>query len=741
MTSADGAAATVSGGAATVSGAAATVSGAAATVSAADGRAAQVPAASARPADLASPASTSGIGFGLGPGGSDHAERRPALVLAALLLLAGVLVGLSPALRIVVTADGSGTTTAWIASFVAVLPGVLALALTGYRTLGGLAATAGAGVIGVVRLLADLGVLTAADSISRPELFAETSDSARPFTPGAGAWLLLAADVLWLAVGVLAATRLAAATTIGELGPRSDAIFGRSTSTSDPGGVDRSPSAPGSGQPESSVESPAVRTVLGPALSHRQLAGRPLNLPMVGVGFVGAVLLMVGALGTPYTGGYLALRVLPFGSSISGLIAAALLGFVTAIAVLVAGALPRPVARALLLGVALAAAVPSLTAVVAVLTGAPVSLSPVVWCGLLGALTVACTGLLAGEGSIRVRPGDPDGAPPAQWLSIGTGVAAVLAALSLFGAAHTALLYLDGAPPDDTFGGALGPAGPPLLVAAIPLAVAGVLALIRPVAEFGRTAIAVLWAGAVYAFGQALLARSLVLSTAGDSSTSAHSWTTGPGQWLTLLGTLLALTAAVLAGVTARRVSQASLEIVDDASLDTARTARRWPAVALTLLILVALSLPIHRSLIGSSSTLVNGYDLDTWGLWALGIGSIGAVWAGALTRRATVAAALLVAAAALVCQPLFVPAAFRAVPGFELSVGFWAGGVTVLALLVAAGYFGRAAGRVQTSRPPPLGVTALGPAGGRDGTYRGPDEARAGTSSRSTSTSKGGSK
>ena len=118
-------------------------------------------------------------------------------------------------------------------------------------------------------------------------------------------------------------------------------------------------------------------------------------MPMLLVGFVGAVLLLVGNLGTPYSGGYLALRILPFGSSLTGLLAAALLAFLAAIVVVVAAALPRSIGQALLAGTALAAAVPSITAVVAVLTGAPTSLSPVVWWGLAGAVILAGSGLLA----------------------------------------------------------------------------------------------------------------------------------------------------------------------------------------------------------------------------------------------------------------------------------------------------------------------------------------------------------
>ena len=108
-------------------------------------------------------------------------------------------------------------------------------------------------------------------------------------------------------------------------------------------------------------------------------------------------------LGTPYSGGYLALRVLPFGSSLTGLLAAALLGFLAAVVVVVAGALPRAIAQALLAGTALAAAVPGMTAVIAVLTGAPTALSPVVWCGLAGAAILALAGLLA-RGGAASRP-------------------------------------------------------------------------------------------------------------------------------------------------------------------------------------------------------------------------------------------------------------------------------------------------------------------------------------------------
>jgi hypothetical protein len=622
------------------------------------------------------------------PATSNPADRRSALLLAGLLLAAGVLAGLSPLLGVVVTADSSPTTAATVAAFVAVLPGILAVVLALRRPLLGLAATAGAGVIGVVRLLTDLAVVTEADRITRPELFAETTDRARPFAAGAGGWLLLAADTLWLVVGVLAAIRTAGLVA-SATGSRSDDIFGSPVTDAD--------------QSDPNPETDDDGSAVAAALSEPQPGRRPLNLPMVSVGFVGAVLLMVGALGNPYAGGYLALRVLPFGSSLTGLLAAALLGFLAAVIVVVAGALPRAIAQALLAGTALAAAVPGITAVVAVLTGAPTSLSPVVWCGLAGCVILGLSGLLARRGPSSGAIREPDGAPPQQWLIVGPGVLALLAAGALAGASQTALLYLDGEAPDGVAGAALAPAGPPQLIAAIPLAVAGLLALIRPVAAVGRAGVSVVWAGAVFAFGQALWARSLVLSTAGDATTNQHSWTAGPGQWLSMLGTVLALGAAVLAVLTTRRVDQASLDVVDDTSLAGSRARRLWPAVALAGAIVVALALPVHTDLTGAAPTLLHGYDLDTWGFWALAIGGVGAVWAAALTRRSAPAATLLVSAAALVAQPLIVPSTVQDVAGYTWSAGLWVGIATVVLLLAAAPYFAVLAGQVRVTAPSPL--------------------------------------
>jgi hypothetical protein len=644
-----------------------------------------------------------------GPAG----DRRGALLLSALLTLAGVLAGISPLPGVIGTADGSPTTSTVLAALVAVLPGLLAVGLTLRGPILGLAATAGAGLIGLVRLLTDLAVLTEPDRITRPELFAETTERARPFTAGTGGWVLLAADVLWLAVGVIAAIRLAPS--VAEtLAPPADGFFGPPAEM---------------GEPERDIteDEPVEATTVGVALSRSPPGRRPLNLPMIAVGFLGSVLLMIGALGTPYQGGYLALRVLPFGSSLTGLVAAVLLGFLTAVLVVVAAALPRPVAAALLGGTALAAAVPSLTAIVAVAADAPTGLSPIVWCGAFGALILAAAALLARRVGPRAAPDSSDGAPPRPWMTVGTGVLAVLGAAALLLAWRSPLLYLDGAAPDQITGGALLPAALPHLVAAVPLAAAGALALVPRLAPAGRAALTVVWAAAVYAFGQALWVRSRVLSTAGDTTAgetsggatgTQHVWATAPGQWSSLMGALLAVAAAVAAAVTNRRAAQASLQVYDDDSVSDARATRRLPAVALTVLVLVALAVPAYGDLTGAGPSLVHGYDLDTWGLWLLATGAVIGIWAGALTSRAQPAVAWSLAAAAVVAQPLFVPESVRAVPGFGLGAGWWLQMAAVVALVAAAVWFGVIVRQVRVSTPTPVG-------GGRSATGSAAQQAR----------------
>lgn len=613
---------------------------------------------------------------------SADGNRRAALALAGLLLAAGVLVALVPLLPVVRTADGAAVTAFPVAGWVAVLPGVLAVALALVRPVLGLAATAGAGLIGIARMLADLAVLTETDRVTRPELFVETTDRARPFGTGAGGWVLLAADGLMVVVGVVAARRLARQVLIRD-GP-DEVIFG----------------SPSPMTPPATPDGQAAAAVL--AMTGEPSTRRRLNLPMVGVGLLGSVLLLVGNLDVPYTGGYLALRVLPFGSSVTGLASAVLLAGSCAGVVLVAAALPRDVAQSLLAGTALAAAVPLLTAVVAVVLAAPTGLSGTVWWGLAGALMVAASGLLARRGPPRTGPADAVATPRTPTLiAAGLGLAS---AASLAGASQAALLYLDGAAPDEVTGVLLAPAALPLLIAAGPLAVAGVLALVPGTAAAGRAGLMVVWAGAAYALGRAFWATSLVSATSTGSTTGVtHSWTVGPGGALMSLGAALAVAAAMLALVGHRRAGEASTEIVDDETLTRSREVRRWPAITATAVVLVALAFPVYGGIgVSSAPSLLHGLDLDTWAFWALAVGVELGIWSGAVSRWPQVAAAGPVAAAVVLAQPLVVPDAVRALPGFTLATGFWIIVGVAVGLVALGAMFARSAAGIATRTPWP---------------------------------------
>ena len=661
---------------------------------------------------------------------SDAGERAPARLLAGLLLLAGVLIGVCPLIGVVTTADGSPTGAVTIAAFTAVLPGLLAVALAVIRPTLGLAATAGAGLIGLARLFGDLAILTETDGVTRPELFYETTDRARPFVTSAGGWLLLAADVLMVVVGVLAAGRLARAGA-EDSGTGPEPMFG---SAPDPAFAAESPAEAITGAGEGTRADDSVLALTRPPEGR---LGR--NLPMIGVGFLGAILLMVGALETPYSGGYLALRVLPLGASLTGVSAAALLSLLAAVSVVIAAALPRPVAAALLAGTALAAAVPPLTAVVAVLAGAPTSVSSSAWWGLAGAVVLASAGLLARHrGSTVDRSdgdgdGDGDGGAPSPMLTLAAGGLTLLAAVAALAASRTALLQVNGAVPDAAAAAVLAPAGPRFLVAAVPLGVAGVLLLTPPTARIGRAVACIVWAAPVYALAQALALRSLVVASA-DNPLNAdlpaevrRTWTAGPGLWWGVVAVALAVAAAVLAAITARQVEEASLQLVVDDSVEQSRPIRGWTAAGLTILTVVSCTLPVYSVGLTPSSTLFVGYDLDAWGIWAVALAVATASWAATLTRRPAVAAGYLLAAAAIAAVPLIVPGTIRDAPGFAWGPGLWAGGALVVGLLACVPVFAADARRVRTldvatwstGMPEGLGsvrgVTAGGPPVGVD--------------------------
>lgn len=614
------------------------------------------------------------------PAGAGDAR---AILLAGLLLLAGVLAGLSAVFGAAVTTDASVPGSVVLAAFVPVLPGVLALALSARSAQWGLAATAGAGAFWMARLVADLAVIVETDTMVRPELYYETTDRARPFAAGPGAWVLVLADVAIVVVGIVAAGRLA-----GVLGPgwgQPDApLF----------------SGPGAGSGDEPVDSAADR---GQVPAAEGSASSAMNLPMIGLGFLGAVLVTFGMLEIPYSGGFLDLRPLP-GMPLIAVVGAGLAAIIVALVVVVAAVLPPGIGRALLGGTAVAAAVGPLTAIAVVVLGAPVTLGGAVWIGLAGAAMVAACALLNRSVEADEAP-DDEGLPPPRRMTSAAGVTALVAAGLAFGAYWAPLLLVDGQRPTGAAAGVLAPSILPWLVAAVPLAIAGVLALLPATVRIGMAATPILLASVLFALAQALSVHSRVLASA-DSPLALElpaelrpEWTDGWGLWLAILSVVLAVIAAVISLLALRRLAQSSLRVADDLSLSESRLIRVWYAAGVTILTLVALALPRYGYLgRNRSATLILGYDIDTWGIWAIALAVVAAVWAGVAARRADIAAALPVSAAAVAVQPLLLSDAVRAEPGFALSAGYWAVIAVVVTLLVAAPVFAAAARRIRTS-------------------------------------------
>jgi hypothetical protein len=585
-----------------------------------------------------------------------------ALAAAAALALAAVMTLLVPLLGAVRAADGGPVWFATGALWVTLLPALVPAALAAVRPVAALAVAAGAGLMGLFRLLADLPVVTDPDSAARPDLFVETTDRALPFAASGGGYLLLAADAVTLAAGVFAALRLAP----------------RLSFQQDPD--------PADGDPLQGPEALDAHDRVGPPVRRNYL--------MVAAGFLGVLLLAVGALGVPFQGGYLASRYVPAAVTVSGLIGAMVLAVIAAIAVLVGGILSRGLAVALLGGAALGACVPFLSAVVAVAT-APTALTGSVWFGLAGGVLLAAAGLLTRVRPVRTAERDSDVAPPSPVTALLAGIAALAAAalcVAAFllppldaGGFEDLLVLSDGSPvPGPTLFGA----------AAIPLALAGAVCLVPRLARAGRAAVMVVWAGAA-------LAVTEVLDVLGDDGLSTarmlHLVGVGPGTWCGVAALGLAGVAAVLAAVTSRRAAEAGSTVPDDDSVASVRSVTVPIAAGLAALALAAAFLPSY----GTSGqiqapTVLRGYAVGAWGVWAVLIVTVVAVGLAAMSRDRTVTVALCVAAAAVQAVRMVVPDRVSDAAGFGLRGGFVVQALLVLALLAAAVAFGLLVGRIR---------------------------------------------
>ncbi len=605
-------------------------------------------------------------------------DARSAVGSAGALLLGAALVGIAGVVGVAHTYDGSVPGIATGAAWVALLPAVLAAVLSGWRPIPGLAFTAGAGVLAIARFIADLPVLTAPNSAIRPELFYEVSTRAQPFTRAAGGVVLLAGDLVMAAAGLWAARRLA-----GSVSYSGERIF------------DAEPVAPAasSGGPLLLAEAldSADPSQAGTVRSDLTDLGPTRNNLLIFVGFLGVLVLLIASLGLPYSAGYLADRYLPPEVGLWGIAAALAVAVIGAIAVLAAAALPRRIASALLGGVAAGAAVPFLTAVAVRIVGAPVQLNPVVALGLTGALLLAGAGLLARAKLVRDLT-DDDVTSVSRSVRRLNLVGAVLSLLVAAAAAAAwrlpQLRYNGGADPKLADGYAISaPLSAPFVVGMIVPLIGGVLWLVPTSARAGRAVAVIGWIALVYAVAQSLHLLGTVVASASvpNAGFTAPNWTAGPGLWCGIIGVGLGLATLAVAVAAARGTTDASSSVPDEEPLAQARMFGTVVAVVLTVVTVVALALPVYRTVAGSAATLLVGFQVNAWGVVALAAGMIGAAWAGARAIAVSQAVAYPLTGAAILCVRLIVPAGVSAQDGFQKAAGLYAGYAALAAFVVAA--------------------------------------------------------
>ncbi len=473
-------------------------------------------------------------------------------MIAVLLAASAALALLAPVVGVVHTNDGSDTAAASGALWVMAIPAVVVFALAFVRPVAAIAAGAGLGLVGASRLFADLSLVLTPDGVARPELWVETTDHALPVTPALGSYLVLAADLVALAAGILGAIRLS-----GLLSFQRDSDFAGSPIDPPADGFAAAPDAVVEARPDFARFDRMDRAVRR-------------NNVMTILGLLGALMLTVGALGLPYAGGYLAARFLPPSVGVAGLVGALVLAVIAATAVLVAGTLPRSLAVALLGGTALGGALPLLVALVAV-ASTPTNLTPTVWIGLAGAAILTLAGFLARVRLLDVGSGEgaglgPDGEagpvrPPSRALDVAIGIGAVVAGgLSVAayllppinaGGLEDLLFLTDGSPV---------PGSTVFAAAAVPLLIAGVVALVPRIGAAGRGGATLGWAGVVFAVTGTLE----VLGDDGLSTARAIGLISiGAGLWCGIAAAGAATVVAILATVSLARASD-SADTVDD---------------------------------------------------------------------------------------------------------------------------------------------------------------------------------
>ncbi|WP_029138000.1 hypothetical protein [Nakamurella lactea] len=690
-----------------------------------------------------------------------RAATPAAWLTSVLLLVAGLGAGLAAVIG-VATPHVPGTLgAAGSAAWVALLPGVLAVLVTAIRPIAGLALVAGAGIAGIARLLADLFVLLQPESVARPELLYPLSATAFPLRTGAGGWVLVLADLLAVLAGALAARALAR--TIRELGGAvlPDSADGvRGSGFVGHGDVDGQGhdlgdgDGDGDGDPWRSDDGS-----VGPAPAVR-------NMQMLAVGFIAIAIFGFSAIQATYTGGYIDMMLFVPGSDAGTVIAPFLLAFVALCGVVVAGGLPRTVAVSLLGGIAVAVAVPAITALVVAGTDAPVQVSSSVVGVLTGAVVLLLAGLLtrarwrssdpvpgsAGVGSEGVgsRVGSDGAARDTAAGSTGFRWAAAVLGL-LAGVLLVVGRWLD------VFGGR-GPVqtvtdqgdlandstGLSFLVAGIVLVLSGAVALIgrSGPGRAGRAALTVVWGAAVWALARpiSLLGEyrsgtdQAELALSGGSltpeqralvdATVAH-WSIGPGMWCALVAATLALVAAVLAGLALARELDEVTSVRDDDAAEASAQLRRRLAAGLAVVTVIALALPLsQRGGVTTAALFSLGAD-SSWAGWAVLVAVLVALVVGASSSSGWIALGALTGAAGVMLCYVLPPAGLRADAGFATGAGTVAGWVVVVLLLAGAPVMWWSASRVAPAAVPPSLIEAEPGPSGRAGQQRGQSRER----------------
>lgn len=627
---------------------------------------------------------------------------------AALLLAAGGLVaGLAAVVGAVAADVPAAAGAATPAAFVVLLSGLVAVALTAVRPLVGAAFSAGAGVIGVARLLADLFVVLQPASVARPELFYPRDGRAYPVAFSAGSLLLIAGDGLMIVAGGLAARAVASA-----VRDRVEDLGSARTGPLPFPDVDDD-------QDDDSVPTK--------------------NVPMLAVGFVAVAVLGFGAAQLPYQGGYVEARQSLPGTDLGSVLTPFLLVLICLGAVLLAGTLPRAPATGLLAGTAVALAVPTLTAYAAALDGAPVDIAGPAVLVPLGALVLVVVGRLT-----RVRwiddPDSTDTSVPPDMTDTDTGIAdafdggmahavrpsgtwgTVSALLTLTSgalaltASVSPILRLNGValgngrtelpvPIDGVPALTRGAFGWPFLVAGVLLLVAGLIGALgradrfvrldlSAVARAGKAATGVFWVLPVIAPAAPILALQS-LGRAADQTqvyvdrgvidpASVDRWTSGPGLWVGVLAGLLAMIAAVVAAVALRREQQEDVTADDDGAADAARGPRGVIGVVVLAAGIATLAVPTFHlgAAAGPAFFSLSGHS---WTIWLMFGAVVIAALTGTFARYASVACSMLAAAALLLATRLWPAADVSAAAGFRTAAGAVIAVVVVVVLLGCA--------------------------------------------------------